>query len=183
MKYLKPLIITAIIVIPLLLIGIQFISLSNKDNILRNQFNQKFSERTAFYDAMWKTISQKGQIAVKNDSSFQKNINIIMSNRKDAPGLFMKWITESNPNVNFNEVSKLYADLGRTIEAKREQFFEQEKMMQDIKLQSDNVLTTIPGGTILRHIFGRTYIKYKPITSDQTDDVIKTGKDNNVKVF
>jgi hypothetical protein len=30
---------------------------------------------------------------------------------------------------------------------------------------------------------GRTKLSYKPITSDVTDEVIKTGKDNNTKVF
>jgi hypothetical protein len=30
---------------------------------------------------------------------------------------------------------------------------------------------------------GRDRLIYKPITSDKTDDVIKTGKDNDTKVF
>jgi hypothetical protein len=30
---------------------------------------------------------------------------------------------------------------------------------------------------------GRTRLTYKPITSDRTDEVIKSGKDNNVDVF
>jgi hypothetical protein len=30
---------------------------------------------------------------------------------------------------------------------------------------------------------GRKELDYKPITSDRTDDVIKTGKDNDIKIF
>jgi hypothetical protein len=61
-----------------------FISFSNNEIDLRNTFEQKIDERTSFYDKMYKVISQKSQIAVKNDESFRKNINIIMEGRKDS---------------------------------------------------------------------------------------------------
>ena len=32
-------------------------------------------------------------------------------------------------------------------------------------------------------IFGRSKLNYKPITSDRTDGVIQSGKDNEVSVF
>ena len=51
-----------------------FLSFSNGEIDLSNRFKQKMDERTAFYDKMWKTISQKSQIALKNDSSFTKNV-------------------------------------------------------------------------------------------------------------
>ncbi len=159
------------------------ISTSNQEVDLRNRFKQKMDERTAFYDKMWKTISQKGQVALKNDSSFARNVDAIMAGRKDAPQLFMKWVTESNPNANFDQVSALYADLSRTIEAQRDGFFMEEKVIQGIVLEHDNLLGKFPSGVILKNFMGRTNLVYKPITSDQTDEVIKTGKDNNTKVF
>ena len=171
-----------------LIIIILFISISslvnyaNKDMGYRNLFKAKFSERTAFYDKMWKVISQKGQVAVENDSSFRNNINAIMQGRKDADQLMMKWIQESNPNANFDQVSVLYQDLSRTIEAEREGFFDREKSLQDIKMQDDNLITQFPSSVFLS-ILSRKEIEYKPITSDQTDQVIETGKDNNTKVF
>lgn len=178
----KKLGIAAIITVLVLVLGGCFVSKSNREVDLRNSFTQKKSERTAFYDKMWKIISQKGQVALRNDSSFRENVNIIMSGRKDAPGLFMKWVTESNPNANFAEVSALYKDLSRSIEAEREGFFQQEKVLQDIKLQHDNLRTKFPSNLVL-WILGRKELDYKPITSDQTDEVMKTGKDNNTKVF
>jgi len=95
----------------------------------------------------------------------------------------MKWVQETNPNANFNQVTALYADLSRTIEGERDGFFMQEKMIMDIVLAHDNIMSKFPSGFILRSFMGRTDLKYKPITSDQTDEVIKTGKDNNTKVF
>jgi hypothetical protein len=164
-------------------IVISTISLNNDYKKQTNLFGQKMLERTAFYDNMWKTITQTAKIAAKNDSSFARNINVIMSGRKDGDQVMMKWIKEANPNSNFQEVSKMYQTLQRVVESKRNEFFEQEKMIMDVKLQCDNTLSTIGGGTILRKIFGYKYLQYKPITSDRTDDVIKTGKDNNVDLF
>ena len=172
-------------IVGLFLFGIvmSVISTSNQEVDLRNRFKQKMDERTAFYDKMWKTISQKSQIAVKNDSSFVRNVNIIMSNRKDAEGLVMKWVQESNPNANFDQVSALYADLSRTIEGERDGFFMQEKMIMDIVLAHDNIMTKFPSGFILSSFMGRSRLVYKPITSDKTDGVIQSGKDNDVSVF
>jgi hypothetical protein len=165
-----------------LIIVFNFISFSNNEIILSNSFDQKYNERTAFYDKMWKTLSQKSQVTLKNDSSFRQNVNIIMQNRKDAPQVFMKWITESNPNANYDQVSALYQDLSRSIEAQREGFFVEEKYMQDIVLQHSNLIQRFPG-SFYNLFLGRNKIKYSPITSDITDQVIKTGKDNNIKVF
>lgn len=158
------------------------VSTSNDEVDLRNRFKQKMDERTAFYDKMWKTISQKSQIAIKNDSSFTNNINVIMTGRKDAQGIFMKWVQESNPNANYEAVSSLYADLSRAVEGQRDGFFMEEKMIQGIVLEHDNIMSKFPSGFILS-IFGRSKLNYKPITSDKTDGVIQSGKDNDVSVF
>jgi hypothetical protein len=159
------------------------ISTSNREVDLRNRFKQKMDERTAFYDKMWKTISQKSQVALRNDSSFAKNVNAIMSGRKDAQGIFMKWVQESNPNANYEAVSSLYADLSRSIEGQRDGFFMEEKMIQSIVLEHDNIMSKFPSGWILTSFMGRTKLTYKPITSDRTDGVIQSGKDNETRVF
>lgn len=166
----------------LFIIASSLIGFSNDEIELRTQFEQKFDERTAFYDKLYKIISQKGQVAIKNDSSFRANVNIIMQARKDAAGTAMKWIKESNPNANFSEVSALYKDLSRAIEAQREGFFIQEKYLQDVQREHKNLIQKFPG-SLYNLIYQREPIIYKPITSDRTDSVIKTGKDNNLQVF
>jgi hypothetical protein len=173
-----------VVVLVLLFVSIgvgSAISFSNSQIELRNQFDQKFSERTTFYDKMYKTISQKTQIALKNDSSFRENINIIMSGRKDGENIMMKWVKETNPNSDYAQAS-LYKDLSRAVEAQREGFFVQEKFMQDIVLQHSNLIQRFPG-SFYNLFFGYKKIDYKPITSTITDEVIKTGKDDNVKLF
>lgn len=158
------------------------VSTSNQEVDVRSQFEQKMDERKAFYDKLYKILNQKSQIASKNDSSFRKNIDIIMSGRKDAEGTVMKWITESNPNAQYAEVSSLYKDLSRAVEAQREGFFEQEKTIQDIVRVHKNLLRKFPSGVLLTTLFGRKELVYTPISSDRTDDVFKTGKDNDVSL-
>lgn len=159
-----------------------FISFSNQEITYKTQFKQKMLERTAFYDAMWKTFAQKANIAVKNDSAFQNIVNIQMSGQKDGEQVMWKWVQQSNPAATFTEVSALYKDLSRTIEAKREEFKNLEKSLQDIQAQHTFLIDRFPG-SFYNMFLGRTHIEYKPITSDRTDEVIKTGKDNDTKLF
>ena len=110
-----------------------------------------------------------------------KNINIIMEGRKDAEGVFMKWITESNPNANYSEVSALYKDLSRAVEAQREGFFNQEKVLQDVVRQHKNLIQKFPN-SFYNMFYGRTKLEYTPIKSSLTEEVMRTGKDDNVKL-
>lgn len=168
-------------VISLIILISGFISFSNTEINLRNTFDQKIKERTAFYDKMHKVVSQKSQIAIKNDESFRKNIDVIMSGRKDSEQVMFKWITETNPNANYQEVSALYKDLSRAVESQREGFFIQEKVLQDIVRQHTNHLQLFPN-SLYNGFFGREILVYTPIQSNLTEEVMKTGKDNNIKL-
>jgi hypothetical protein len=46
----------------------------------------------------------------------------------------------------------------------------------------NNLIQKFPN-SFYNFFFGRDALIYKPITSDQTDEVIKSGKDNNTKIF
>lgn len=149
---------------------------------LKNTFNQKKDERAAFYDKMSKIISQKAKVAQRNDSSFKDVVNSIMGAREDGPNVMFKWIKESNPSVTFTEVSKLFADLSRTIESQREGFFEEEKMIQDVVKQHNNLLERFPANLILGFL-GIEHLKYTPIQSSYSKKVMESGIDDNTEVF
>jgi predicted S18 family serine protease len=104
-----------------------------------------------------------------------------MEGRKDAPQVFMKWITESNPNANYSEVSVLYQDLSRSVEAQREGFFNEEKVIQDVVKQHKNHIQKFPN-SFYNIFMSRQPLVYKPITSTRTDEVMRTGKDDNVSL-
>lgn len=174
--------IIAVIVVVVSGLGMHLVTVSNGETLLRNRFEQKIDERKAFFDKMHKIIAQKSQVSVKNDSSFRKNVEIIMAGRKDAEGTFMKWIQESNPNADYKEVAALYKDLSRSIEAEREGFFVQEKVIQDIVREHKDLIRTFPSN-IFMWVLGRHELNYTPISSDFTDEVFKTGKENDINLF
>jgi hypothetical protein len=58
----------------------------------------------------------------------------------------------------------------------------EEKMIQNIVMEHNNLIDKFPG-SLWNSFLGRKHLEYKPITSDRTDEVIRTGKDNDVKVF
>lgn len=158
-----------------------FISFSNREVLLRNNYKQKIDERTAFYDKMYKIVAQKTQIAVKNDASFKEVVDIQMQGQKNGENVAMAWIQQSNPAATFTEVSAMYKDLSNVIEGERLGFFEQEKFLMDVVRQHDNLLDTFPGS--LYNVFlNRPKLDYKPIQSSTTQEVMKTGIDNNVKL-
>ena len=135
-KLIKNLVIIGAVIFALFTLSGSFISFSNNEIDLRNQFEQKIDERTAFYDKMFKVISQKTQIAVKNDSSFIKVVNAQVQGQKNGEQVMWAWVQQSNPTATFTEVTKLYADLSRAIEGERAGFFEQEKVLQDVKVNN-----------------------------------------------
>lgn len=153
------------------------VEFSNTEITIRNKFEESIDNRTAMYDNMWKTITEKSEVAIKNDESFYRNVNAIMEGRKDAGDLFMKWVQESNPNANYESVSILYQDLSRAIEGKRDAFEMQERIIQNIVLQHKNHIQKFPN-SFWNMFLNRQPLDYKPITSDRTDMVMETGKDN-----
>lgn len=171
-----------LIALPVIFIISTYASFNNKEVDKRTLFEQEISNRTSFFDKMWKIISQKAQVASKNDTSFQRVVAAAMDPRKDGAGVMMKWVQESNPTLQFNQVQELYKDLSRTIESERNAFYERETTLSSIKRDHSKFLRSFPNN-IYNIFMGREELVYKPITSDRTDDVIKTGKDNNTSVF
>lgn len=168
--------------VPVIFMISTYASFNNREVDLRTTFEMQMKNRTALYDKMWKVISQKAQITKAYDSSFIRIVNAAMDPRKDGVNVMMKWVTESNPTLQANTVQELYKDLSRTIESERNAFFEREETLASIQQQHSKFLRSFPNN--FYNIFmGRKELEYKPITSDRTDEVIRTGKDNDVKVF
>lgn len=159
-----------------------YASFNNREVDLRTTFEMQMKNRTALFDKMWKVISQKAQVTKAYDSSFIRIVKEAMDARKDGANIMMKWVTESNPTLQANTVQELYKDLSRTIESERNSFFEREETLSSIQQQHTKFLRSFPNN--LYNIFmGRKELEYKPITSGRTDEVIRTGQDNDVKVF
>lgn len=149
---------------------------------IRNRYEQKLSERIAIYDKIRRVIRQISEVAVRNDESFKSNVERIMSAREDADGLLVKWVQEANPNVNFDAISGLYNQLSRIINKERNKFFKRERMLQDCKLEHDNLIKE-PMNKPIFWIWGIREFDYQPIMLSHTDTVFQTGIDDDMAVF
>lgn len=159
-----------------------YASFNNRDVKFRTTFNMEMTNRTTLFDKMWKMISQQAQVTKQYDTSFLRIVKTAMDPRQDGVNVMMKWVQESNPTMQANTVQELYKNLSRTIEAERNGFAEREQTLASIKQQHSEFLLSFPNN--LYNVFmGRKELDYKPITSGRTDEVIRTGQDNDVRVF
>ena len=161
-----------------LIVGMMYVSASNKEIGLSTQIEAQQKVCEAFYDKLWKIISQKAQVAEQYKESFGKIYSDLISGRyaKDGGGSLMKWIQESNPTFDVS----LYKDLSASIEAERSGFFMEQKKLIDLDREHKVLRKTWPNSMF---IGSRPDAKFTIITSDQTEAVYKTGKENNVDVF
>jgi uncharacterized protein YqiB (DUF1249 family) len=170
-------------------LGLSFIlmyaSYSNAEVRLRNRATAQEKVCEANFDKMWKVIKQKAQVTDQYKNGFKEIYVDLIRGRyasTDTTGNvkqsdnFMKWVQESNPNFDVS----LYRDLMVAIEAQREQFFDDQKTLIDIKMQHDNCLNTFPSSLF---VGSRPVIEIKIITSATTEEVYKTGQENNVNLF
>lgn len=178
----KLLVRVVLIGIPLIFLISTYASFNNREVDLRTTFEMQMKNRTALFDKMWKTISQKAKITKAYDSSFLRIVQEAMDPRKDGANVMMKWVTESNPTLQASTVQELYKDLSRTIESERERFFEREETLSSIQQQHSKFLRSFPNN-LYNTFMGRKELVYNPISSDRTEDVMKTGKDNDTEIF
>lgn len=160
----------------------ELITFNNTEIELNSSFNAQKQERIAFIDKAWKQISQNSQIAIKNDSSFANLVNIVMSGQpKSLNGMFTAFKL-IDPSANYEQVSSFYTSLINIVNQNREGILSQEKAMQAINREHENLLNKWPG-SFYNSFFKRKHFDYVPILSDVILTIQKENKDNNVKVF
>lgn len=159
-----------------------YASFNNRDVDLTTTFDENMKNNKAFYAKFKAVISGKAQIAKVYDSSFIRVVNASMDPRKDGAGLMMKWVQESNPTLQIGTVQELYKDLGRTIESERTSFFERQTTLSSIQQQHRKFLRSFPNN-LINVFMNRQEIVFNPITSDETEKVFESGRDNDTKVF
>lgn len=174
----KVVIIALCILVPISIIFGLGISYSNKEITLRSMIKAQQEVCESFYDKMWKIISQKASIAQEYKNTFKEVYPDLIAGRygDEKGGTLMKWITESNPNFDVT----LYRELSQSIEAERTGFFMEQKKLIDINNEHRILLKKFPSSLFLS---GREEIKITLVTSDKTDEVFKTGKENDINLF
>lgn len=156
------------------------ISASNKEISLRSKITAQTQNCEAYYDKLWKILSQKAQVADQYKSAFKDIYSNLMegrySSRGSSDGSLMKFIKESNPNFD----PSLYKDLMNSIEAERTGFFLEQKKLIDLSNEHRILLRSFPSSLF---IGDRPDITIKVISSDKTKSVMSTGEENDVSLF
>ncbi len=145
----------------------------DKNVTLKNQFKAQVGTVAICYDKMWKILKDQAKVTDKAADAFKGIYVGIMEGRySKGDGSLMKWITEQNPNFD----QSMYTKLMNSIEAQRDEFFLEQKKVLAIKEQHDNLR-----GIFWSHIFlgNEPELTYLAITSTQTQEVVKTGRDDS----
>lgn len=155
----------------------EFKTVYNTSVVLTNDYIQKTQERSGFYDAMYKTYSQKKEIAFISQAQFTAIATLIMENKKDGAALTWKWLSEQKI-IPFEEFTSFWKDLSSFIEGQRKGYFELEKECQKLANQHNILLKTFPN-KVYNWILQRDHLQYKyGFTSDSTVKVFQTGIEN-----
>ena len=158
--------------------GVLWVSASNREVGLRNRASAQQSVCKMVYDETWKIISQKGQVTSQYKDDFKDIFSSLMEGRygNEKGGSLMKWIQEHNPNFD----ASMYKSIQTSIEEQRHKFTEAQKMLQDIKLQHDNMRTQY-----LDKLFvgSRPELEITIVTSSKTEDIFKSAKEDDISVF
>lgn len=174
----KSLLIVLVGVLSLTLIGVIWgVGVSNSEIKVRNREIAQQKTCEAYFDKLWKILQQKAGVADQYKNSFKEiYIPMIEGRYSQGDGTLMKWVTEHNPNFD----NSLYKDLMASIEGERNGFFLEQEKLIDIDRQHKTMRQTFPNSLI---IGSRLDIDIKIITSLKTEEVYKSGKEDNIELF
>lgn len=129
------------------------------------------------YDKMWKVLKTQASVPDQAAKAFKDMyVPLIEGRYSKGDGSLMKWITEQNPQFDFTMYSKLMDN----IEALRSEFQMEQTKVLAIKEQHDNLRKEFWSSIWLGDV---KEFEYQKITSTQTQEVVKTGKDDDIDLF
>jgi len=169
------LVVSAVLLVLILGFGLTYVSISNQEIQLVSRFEAQEKNVAAVFDNTWKTIQQVAQVSNQYKEAFAEIYPKLITGRYNQ-GELLKFVTESNPTFD----TSLYNRLVSVIESNRATFTMEQKIAIDIAREQNVLVKTFPGSLF---VGGRPLLVYKPITSDRTEDVVKTRKDNDIKLF
>jgi hypothetical protein len=133
-------------------------------------------------DSMFKKFKESAQVSEMYASDVERVYKSAIEGRYGENGsqAVFQFLKEQNPNMD----ASLYKRIQETIEAGRDSFEENQKVLIDKKRIYETSLAVFPGN-IMAGFFGFPRIdlaKYDIVTSDRTQDAFDSKKDEEVKL-
>jgi len=144
----------------------------NKEASLRSSIEAHERSREASFDTMKKIIAQNSQLPAAARQDLETLLPLIIAGQ--SGGSVFKSVQSRYPEMTLG----LYQSLGRSIEAERHTFLNEQKELFDVKREHDKLLRSAFSGTVCS-IFGRKPVEVKVISSSEAQNVIKSGVDDN----
>lgn len=113
-------------------------------------------ERNIMMPEFMDCLTSSLKVSETNANYFKENIQSIMENRKDGDKLMWKWVTEVNPNANFNEVSEMFQHMQSLYLEKRSSILIAiNKVLFELEKRDANLRTMFPSNMII-NLVGET---------------------------
>ena len=167
----------------MLLTCIVFVSIAvgtyNTQAGLKNRYEMKVVDNTSEFDNLWKKLNQVAQIPDKKKDALKEIFNSYASARTSPnQGQMMSWIKEAIPNADMS----IYDNLMNIVIASRDSWTMRQKELVSIAEVYNGNLVTFPNNIFLG-MFGFKKINPEVITSTKTENVFKSGKDDDTQLF
>ncbi len=129
------------------------------------------------FDAMYKILNTNAQIPAQYAKDMRDlYVPLIEGRYSKGDGSLMKWVQERNPEFT----PDLYKDLMESVEALRKDFELKQNDMLAIIQEHDNLRNEFWSHMFLGDV---PALKYTLISSTHTKDVMKTGVEDDFKLF
>lgn len=162
-----------------LVIGGMLASFHNQEVSLRNQIEAKQTDNKNQLSNMRAKFLQTGQVTEKQAEVLEKIfVQYAQARSGQGGGQLFTMVTEAIPNVD----TSLYNNLQNIIVAGRDAWTARQTELIDYKREHDNLISRFPSN-IFAMILGRQRINITIITSSETEDIFRTGKEDNIDVF
>ena len=169
-----PIIICSAVV--LILIVMYFVY-NNREVALRKEAEAQKGKIESVYDTMWKVLKQEAGVTEQYRKTFEEIYPKLIAGRyANNSNELIKMIHESNPAFD----TKLYDKLMQAIEVQRAYFASAQQRMLDIIRERETLIESMPSCWFLRN---KSKIEYTVISSDITQNVITSRRENNIELF
>lgn len=174
-----------VVVVGLILVGTlatSVMSFYNNSIQMENGIKAQYAENKNNYDNYFKKVKEIVQVPSMYIADLQKVWGDVMTNRygKGGAKAFFSWIKEHNPEVD----SSLYKRIQDVIEAGRNSFEADQKMLIDKRREYDNYRNVFPNNLMAGAFhFPRIDLKeFDIVTSGETEAAFTTKKSDPISL-
>jgi len=156
--------------------GLTALSWHNTAASVKVSYEMKVEDNASQFDNMWKKITQVSKIPEQKKEAFKEIFTSYAESRSsESDNQLMTWVQESVPNADLST----YDNVMNIIVGSRDTWTSKQTELVAVAETYNKFLVTQPRGFVLS-MFGHTKIEPKVITSDKTEKVFATGKDNDI---